>query len=49
MVLAGAGGVDHDALVKLAEKHFGQLKNTDTEYKSERAPRFTGSEVRLVT
>ena len=48
MVLAGAGGVDHDALVKLAEKHFGQLKNTDTEYKSERAPRFTGSEVRIL-
>lgn len=23
MVLAGAGGVDHDELVKLAEQHFG--------------------------
>ena len=45
MVLAGAGGVDHDSLVRLAEKYFGQMKNVDAPYKSERAPKFTGSEV----
>lgn len=43
MVLAGAGGVDHDALVKLAEQHF---KGLGMQYKGE-APevppcRFTG-------
>lgn len=43
MVLAGAGGIDHDALVKLAEQHF---KGLGMQYKGE-APevppcRFTG-------
>ena len=28
MVLAAAGGVNHDELVRLSEEHFGQLKNT---------------------
>lgn len=45
-MLAGAGGVDHDKLVGLAEKYFGQL---GTEYEGEvptLSPcRFTGSEV----
>ncbi|KAI7897970.1 Metalloenzyme, LuxS/M16 peptidase-like protein [Cokeromyces recurvatus] len=27
MILVGTGGVDHDALVRLAETHFGQLPN----------------------
>lgn len=26
MVLSGAGGVDHDTLVKLAKEHFGNVK-----------------------
>ena len=46
IVLAGAGGVDHDELVKLAEKHFGNL---GTEYENEIPAltpcRFTGSAV----
>ncbi|KAJ2360817.1 Mitochondrial-processing peptidase subunit beta, partial [Coemansia sp. RSA 2611] len=28
MVLVGAGGVSHDALVRLAEKHFGSVKTS---------------------
>ena len=48
MVLAGAGGVDHDELVKLAEKHFGNITN---EYENAAIPllqpcRFTGSDIR---
>jgi processing peptidase subunit beta len=48
MVLAGAGGVDHDELVKLAEKHFGDITN---EYVNVEIPvltgcRFTGSDLR---
>lgn len=49
IVLAGAGGVDHDELVKLAEKHLGGLKIT---YDSVEIPilkpcRFTGSDIRV--
>ncbi|XP_071510409.1 mitochondrial-processing peptidase subunit beta-like [Diadema setosum] len=44
IVLAGAGGVNHDELVKLAEKHFGNL---GTEYENEIPAltpcRYTGS------
>jgi len=29
MVLAGAGGVKHDELVKLANKHFGSLSGSN--------------------
>ena len=49
MVLAGAGGVDHDDLVKLAEKHFGNITNN---YDHQEIPllspcRYTGSDVRV--
>lgn len=50
MVLAGAGGVDHNQLVKLAEQHFG---NISTKYDGAEIPplsletRFTGSEIRV--
>jgi len=48
MVLAAAGGVNHDELVKLAEKHFGDLK---TGYSGEipiiEPCRYTGSEIRV--
>lgn len=30
MVLAAAGGVNHDAIVKMAEKYFGELKHGDS-------------------
>lgn len=48
MVLVGAGGVNHEKLVQLAEKHFGKV---DSKYSSGTIPdvtggiRFTGSEV----
>ncbi|KAJ3392954.1 55 kDa erythrocyte membrane protein [Entophlyctis sp. JEL0112] len=45
MVLAAAGGVDHDALVKLAESHFGSLKPATTKPKLLR-PTFVGSDLR---
>lgn len=49
MVLAGAGGVDHDELVKLAEKHLGNIRN---DYDQTAIPifngvRYTGSDFRL--
>ncbi|XP_067006905.1 mitochondrial-processing peptidase subunit beta [Anabrus simplex] len=48
IVLAGAGGVKHDELVKLANQLFGNLKGT---YESEipllTPCRFTGSEIRV--
>jgi len=48
MVLAAAGGVNHDELVKLAEKHFGALKSdSNTEVQSLQPCRFTGSEIRV--
>ena len=47
MVLAGAGGVDHQELVNLAEKHFCGV---GYQYENGKIPtveqcRFTGSEV----
>ncbi|KAI9350636.1 Metalloenzyme, LuxS/M16 peptidase-like protein [Obelidium mucronatum] len=45
MVLAAAGGVDHDALVKLAETHFGSLKAATSKPKLEK-PTFIGSDLR---
>ncbi|KAF9139565.1 hypothetical protein BGX30_007826 [Mortierella sp. GBA39] len=51
MVLVGAGGVDHDELVKLAEQHFSKLPvsanpaGLGKTYAS--APNFTGSDIRL--
>lgn len=47
MVLAGAGGVEHEELVKLAEQHFGGLSGTYTSEIPIIPPaRFTGSEIR---
>jgi len=48
IVLAGSGGVNHNELVKLAEKELGKLKNTFDGKSAELTPcRFTGSEVRV--
>ena len=50
MVLVGAGGIPHEELVELAEKHFSGLKPSDKPLTigSSRGPRpeFIGSEVR---
>jgi processing peptidase subunit beta len=45
MVLAAAGGVDHDELVKLAEKQFSSIPST-TDLPKATPCRFTGSEMR---
>lgn len=48
MVLVGAGNVDHDALVRLAEKSFSNLSAAQGGAASKSAkPIFTGSEIRL--
>ena len=54
MVLVSAGGMPHEQLVKLADKHFGHLKSRPpTSYAAElaaeqkRKPEFIGSEVRI--
>lgn len=48
MVLAAAGGVNHDELVKLAEKHFGSLKSdTNVEAEQRKPCRYTGSEIKV--
>jgi processing peptidase subunit beta len=48
MVLAAAGGVNHDELVKFAEQHFGSLKaDTNTAAPELKPCRFTGSEIRV--
>lgn len=46
IVLAGAGGVDHDKLVSLANQHLGGLKNTAGEIPELAPCRYTGSEMR---
>jgi processing peptidase subunit beta len=46
MVLAAAGGVDHDALVRIAEQAFSKLPATTAIMKPQPA-RYTGSEVRM--
>lgn len=53
-VLVGAGGIEHDALVKLAEQHFGGLPTAPPTTGSallaaeqKRKPEFIGSEVRI--
>ncbi|KAK7604965.1 hypothetical protein V9T40_006151 [Parthenolecanium corni] len=51
MVLAGAGGVNHDELVKLGEKHFGSVPAANMDHplarQMELTPcRYTGSEIR---
>ncbi|KAJ3035855.1 55 kDa erythrocyte membrane protein [Rhizophlyctis rosea] len=45
MVLSAAGGVDHDALVKLAEKHFGTL-TAGSARPALKKPQFWGSDLR---
>ena len=54
MVLVGAGGVPHQQLVELAEKHFSGLPNEPPTYRAsaitaeqKRKPDFVGSEVRI--
>ncbi|XP_055380984.1 mitochondrial-processing peptidase subunit beta [Condylostylus longicornis] len=48
IVLAGAGGIKHNDLVKLANEHLGKLENTyDGKPPSVTPCRFTGSEVRV--
>ncbi|EKM75682.1 QCR1 core subunit of the ubiquinol-cytochrome c reductase complex [Agaricus bisporus var. burnettii JB137-S8] len=51
MVLVGAGGVDHNELVKLAEKHFSSLPVSPNPISlgrlSHSKPSFVGSEVRI--
>lgn len=51
MVLVGAGGIPHEQLVELAEKHFSEVKPSENPLAigSSRgpAPEFIGSEVRL--
>jgi len=48
MVLAAAGGVNHDELVKLAEQHFGSMKfDTNVEPQVLKPCRYTGSEIRV--
>ncbi|KAJ1903698.1 Mitochondrial-processing peptidase subunit beta [Coemansia sp. IMI 209127] len=51
MVLVGAGGVKHDDLVKLAEKHFGSLKTSEQPValatRKDQPPRFWGSDLRV--
>lgn len=50
MILVGAGGVDHDALVNLAENHFGKLPNKLDNSTSKSAMKkavFTGDEFKL--
>ena len=46
MILAAAGAVDHDAIMRLAERHFGHLTHRDPS----EAPsaRFTGGERRVI-
>ncbi|ORY91353.1 putative MAS1-mitochondrial processing peptidase beta chain precursor [Syncephalastrum racemosum] len=46
LVLVGAGDVDHDALVKEAEKAFGSLEPNSSLGKADQ-PSFTGSEIRI--
>ncbi|SPO31648.1 probable MAS1 - mitochondrial processing peptidase beta chain precursor [Ustilago trichophora] len=51
MVLVGAGGIEHESLVKLAEQHFGSLPVSQSPIKlgqsSSPKTSFVGSEVRI--
>ncbi|XP_022659024.1 mitochondrial-processing peptidase subunit beta-like [Varroa jacobsoni] len=48
IVLAGAGGVDHDELVKIAEQTFGKVSNSMDSQCPTLAPcRYTGSDIRV--
>jgi processing peptidase subunit beta len=53
-ILVGAGGIEHGALVKLAEQHFGSLPTAPPSSaaaaiaaEQKRKPEFIGSEVRI--
>lgn len=47
-MLAGAGGVDHNQLIELAEKHFGQMKGPQYDKIPDYtlSCRYTGSDIR---
>lgn len=45
VVLAGAGGVDHNELVKLAETHFKKLDHIDGPVPDVSPCRYTGKEI----
>lgn len=47
VVLSGAGGVDHQKLVDLANKHFSGLKTSTGEIPELASCRYTGSEIRV--
>lgn len=47
MVLVGAGGVEHNALVDLASKHFGNIPYSQSSRSAKSPTKFTGSEVRI--
>lgn len=47
IVLSGAGGVDHQKLVDLANKHFSGLKHSTAEIPELAPCRYTGSEIRV--
>lgn len=54
IVLVGAGGVEHETLVKLAEQHFGSLPSAPPSSaaaaliaEQKKKPEFFGSEVRI--
>ncbi|CAF1679357.1 unnamed protein product, partial [Adineta ricciae] len=48
MILAAAGGINHDQLVKLSEEHFGKLKAGYQGEVPDLVPcRFSGSEIRV--
>lgn len=47
MVLVGAGGVPHEQLVELAEKHFSNIKAASGVPTPKQVPDFVGSEVRM--
>ena len=49
MVLVGAGGISHETLVELAEKHFSGIPSapSDAPPRAKETPDFTGSEVRM--
>merc|ERR1712227_1038122 len=48
MVLAGAGGVNHEELCNLADKHFGKIGvNVPNEIPIDQHCRYTGSDVRV--
>ncbi|CAK9289956.1 unnamed protein product [Gordionus sp. m RMFG-2023] len=49
MVIAAAGGINHDQLVEISDKYFGQVTNKyiDSEIPLIKPCRYTGSEVRV--